>query len=890
MEQGRRSSWSGSTLALSLPLFLAACGGGYGGNGGGGSGGGGNPPSTPTGVTATAGTGQVALSWTASAGATGYHVKRSTTNGGPYTQVGAPTGASYADTSVNAGTAYYYVVSALNAYGESADSAQASATPKAATTAVTANVDVLTDRHYISPFVYGVNFPNNPNYIQDSGTTMVRWGGNAATPYNWKNFDTNASADWYFQNRPWDSSANPPWPVDSVQYVSAVKSAGGVPIMTIGMLPWVAKDGLFNSISFSIAKYAYTACHVNPFYSDDGDGTKAPCGGSTTNYVTGNDPHDAYVPLLDGPPQGGDPAGSVYRNQWVTALASTFGNTSNCSVPYFSNASCHFYDMDNEIDIWGGTHRDIHPAAAGYNELRDTFISESRALKGWDPLAVRFGPVSCCWYFYWNLNSSTDNKSTHANMDFLPWWLNEVYWQDQIAGSRSLDAFDVHAYTDVDPSQLNLANQRALAGSITQDWWNPAFTTPAWFGTNSVTSLQAQDGKPFRIPRVRAMLNAIYPGTPLSLTEWNFAMAGGAPFSSQTAEGDFTTALADVDAWGILGRERVTYSTRWTAADPANPAYFALKLYRNYDGANHTFNQISVSAGHNADPALFSIYASTNAAGNSLTLVVVNKDPQNAAQTVINLNGFTPSQVTTYTLSQSSPHSIVAGSPQPWPANNNLIFQPYTATLLVISGTTGSPPVAEWDLNPDTIAMPANGTLTLHPRLVSGSASLTLSMGTFDSGITPTITGANLSGAQQGGVQVVAGGTPGFYHFNLQASDGTKQGGWIVVNKPAAGLSKTSGDGQTGTAGTQLSQALTVTLSPGQSGGTSGGASVFFTTSAGTLSNGTTSGLKVVATTNGSGVASVTLTLPGTAQPVQVQAEGPYPLGHPTVTFSATAQ
>src|SRR6478672_6871757 len=112
---------------------------------------------------------------------------------------------------------------------------------------------------------------------------------------------------------------------------------------------------------------------------------------------------------------------------------------------------------------------------------------------------------------------------------------------------------------------------------------------------------------------MRAMVNAIYPGTPLSFTEWNFAMAGGTPFSSQTAEADFTTALADADAWGILGRERVTYSTRWTAADPANAAYNALKLYRNYDGANHGFNQISVSATHTADPALFSVYASTNA-------------------------------------------------------------------------------------------------------------------------------------------------------------------------------------------------------------------------------------------------------------------------------------
>jgi hypothetical protein len=272
-----------------------------------------------------------------------------------------------------------------------------------------------------------------------------------------------------------------------------------------------------------------------------------------------------------------------------------------------------------------------------------------------------------------------------------------------------------------------------------------------------------------------------------------------------------------------------------------------------------------------------------------LTLIVVNKDPSHAAQTTFSLNGFTPSQVTPYTLSQSSPNSIVPGSPQAWPANGTITFQPYTATLLDITGTTGSKPAAEWDLNPDTIAVAANSAVTIHPRLVSGAASLTLSLGAFDSGITLTITGSAVNGAQQGAIQISAGGTPGFYHFNVQASDGTTQGGWVVVNKPAAALSKNNGDNQTANAGTQLPQSLTVTLSPGQSGGSASGASVFFTTSAGTLSNGTTSGSKVIAVTNGSGVASVTLTLPASTGPVTVTAEGPYALGHPTVTFSETA-
>jgi hypothetical protein len=84
----------------------------------------------PTGVAATGGDAVVTLTWTASMGATGYNVKRATTRGGPYTKLGAPTAPTYKDSSVTNGTSYYYVVSALNAAGESANSTEVSATPK----------------------------------------------------------------------------------------------------------------------------------------------------------------------------------------------------------------------------------------------------------------------------------------------------------------------------------------------------------------------------------------------------------------------------------------------------------------------------------------------------------------------------------------------------------------------------------------------------------------------------------------------------------------------------------------------------------------------------------------------------------------------------------------
>lgn len=91
--------------------------------------GGASAPSAPITLTATAGNAQVALTWNAVNGATSYNVKRATVSGGPYTTVSSPTSATYTDTSVTNGTTYYYVVTAVNAQGESAASNEARAKP-----------------------------------------------------------------------------------------------------------------------------------------------------------------------------------------------------------------------------------------------------------------------------------------------------------------------------------------------------------------------------------------------------------------------------------------------------------------------------------------------------------------------------------------------------------------------------------------------------------------------------------------------------------------------------------------------------------------------------------------------------------------------------------------
>jgi len=285
---------------------------------------------------------------------------------------------------------------------------------------------------------------------------------------------------------------------------------------------------------------------------------------------------------------------------------------------------------------------------------------------------------------------------------------------------------------------------------------------------------------------------------------------------------------------------------------------------------------------HDANANLFSTYAAVNAAGTSMTLLAINKDPANAVTTAFALNGFTPSQVTSYTLSSTSPNSIVASASGAW--TPTVTLPKYSATLFVITGTTANNPATEWDANPDTVMVPAGGTFTLQPAITSGTGTVTLAAPTSDTGITVAVTQGSVSTAQKGSVTVTAGNTPGFYHYILPGTDNAgvtqNEGGWIVVGKPAATFTKT-GDNQTGTHGTTLN--LSVTLVPGSSGGTASGASVLFTTDAGSLSS-------RIVMTNGSGVAAVVLTLPATAGTVHITAEGPVGLGHPVATFTETSQ
>jgi len=127
---------------------------------------------------------QINLAWNASSNATSYNVERSLTNGGPYTTVANVTTTNYADIGLIGGTAYYYVVSALNAFGESANSAQVGAW-------------ALPQPHIVNTSIAGGNVVFSGTNGWPGGTYGVLSSTNLAMPLsNWTqvgagNFDGN---------------------------------------------------------------------------------------------------------------------------------------------------------------------------------------------------------------------------------------------------------------------------------------------------------------------------------------------------------------------------------------------------------------------------------------------------------------------------------------------------------------------------------------------------------------------------------------------------------------------------------------------------------------------------------------------------------------------------
>ncbi len=298
------------------------------------------------------------------------------------------------------------------------------------------------------------------------------------------------------------------------------------------------------------------------------------------------------------------PANEAYQSGMVQALTQQFGTAKAGGVQY--------YILDNEHSIWHSTHRDVHPQGAGMDEVFDLMHRYAGMVRAADPSAQIVGPEEWGWagYLFSGKDQQAGNwsnppdRSTHGNMDYMPWLLQKIRQQEIASGSKILDVFSLHFYPQSGEysSDVSTAMQQ-LRNNSTRSLWDPNYTDKSWI-----------NDKVHLIPRMKGWVNQYAPGLKVALTEYSWG-----------ADNHINGATTQADVLGILGREGIDIATRWMAPPVGSPTYKSFQMYRNYDGRKSTFGERSVSAtAPNADQV--AAFAALRSSDNALTIMVINKD------------------------------------------------------------------------------------------------------------------------------------------------------------------------------------------------------------------------------------------------------------------------
>jgi len=423
----------------------------------------------------------------------------------------------------------------------------------------------------ISDLIYGANFPTDGPTIQELGITLSRWGGNAETAYNPFGDFTNAGNDWYFENRDNDDGSADDW-------IGWVQAAGSSTIMLVPALDWVAKD----NVSYSYPATVYPdQSGFDPYNSNAGSGLF---------------PNGSYVTPV--PPQ------DLVYTPWNASLATTW-------LKGLQNKPT-FLTVDNEIEIASNTHQDMHPIPIDYDEELQRVITFGTAAKAAVPGALLMAPSTDSWWYYWTSTVGWSDTAAHDNIDFIPWFLQQMAAYEKKNGTRLLDYLDIHGYFQADTS-ANDAAAKALRLRMTRGMWDPSYIDESWLGVPPPQNHQPNGNAMWLIPRFIELIEANYPGTKFSMSEW-----------TSSDDTDITGGLVTVDCLGIFGVYGVDAATYWATPDPKGPIGLAFWLYR---GFGTFFGDLSVPVYmSNLNPDLLGVYSAKNSKTGKISLVIVNKD------------------------------------------------------------------------------------------------------------------------------------------------------------------------------------------------------------------------------------------------------------------------
>lgn len=456
----------------------------------------------------------------------------------------------------------------------------------------TIEIDVKSNVHSISPYIYGTN----ESY---EGATAARWGGNRSTSYNWENNASNGGNDAKFtSDNFYDYSGST---VPALPILNATKDADS--------------KGQYNLVSLQAA--GYVAADKNGIVSEEqaapSERWKPISFHKSEPYTLTPDPKDD----------------TVYIDELVHYLSAKLGRAGDGGVSA--------YAIDNEPYLWSQTHARLHPQKTTPEELIEKTVGLSKVIRELAPGADIYGPMFFGWTdaYRWGMvddRSSEWNKYrdlshregyTTTYAWFVDYYLDTLRKVEEATGHRSIDAIAFHWYPEsygkvTRKRVVDLDNVASPSELIAEDMIEARLQAPRalwdskykYYGADGQRSyVDIQGGKAI-IQKIKKSINDFYPGTKIAFTEFEY-----------DAEDHWSGGLSLVDVLGVLGREDVYLACKWDAFKTYSIA--AYNLYLNYDGNGSKFGSTSVHAVQ-SDTAALSSFASLDDDRN-LHIIIVNK-------------------------------------------------------------------------------------------------------------------------------------------------------------------------------------------------------------------------------------------------------------------------
>ena len=334
-----------------------------------------------------------------------------------------------------------------------------------------------------------------------------------------------------------------------------------------------------------------------------------------------------------------------------------------------SPATPVFYMLDNEPDLWASTHARIELKKPGYADIIANNIEYAEAIKDVAPKSLIFGPAS----YGWNGFLTFQNAADAQGRDFLDTYLEAMSSAEKGQHRRLLDALDLHWYPEAMGGGVriteNADNNSALEAARIQaprSLWDPSYIEDSWIA-------QSLGGQPIRLlPRLLDQIANHYPGTKLSISEYNFG--GGT---------DPSGLVAQADVLGIFGRYGLFAACNWGISIQDTAMLGGFRAYLDYDRQGAKFGDIALRVTGEI-PGMNSVYAALDSSKvGKMTVVAINKTAKDQPLSLAFRN-FTPKTAQSYTLKEGAYDHPMIGSPPVTLTGINLSLPPYSVTTLAL--------------------------------------------------------------------------------------------------------------------------------------------------------------------------------------------------------------